>query len=236
MKKKSLLKHHVKKHARRVKKIALRRPFLFFFSLFVTCFSFLAVLVHFVPVLGFDVYASQEIQEPRAFSPALPPVMEMISFFGNPMPLVLGVALVFSVYWFLAYHLEAIFILLAAGVNVLTVALKLLVNRPRPEADLVQIYQTFADASFPSGHVTYYVAFFGFIGISMFFLDRLRLWVRASIFCVCLVLIVMIPFSRVYLGAHWLTDVVGGFLLGSAFLMVLTKMYVEQRQKKGWVL
>jgi len=73
--------------------------------------------------------------------------------------------------------------------------------------------------SFPSGHAVISVAFFGFI--TYFLLQYIGAWRnRLNISFAVIMLIAAIGFSRLYLGAHFLSDVIGGYLLGMLWLII----------------
>ncbi|QEC75292.1 phosphatase PAP2 family protein [Mucilaginibacter ginsenosidivorax] len=55
--------------------------------------------------------------------------------------------------------------------------------------------------------------------------------IKIVVSAICLFLIFMIPVSRVYLGAHWFTDVLGGFLLGIICLYILSYQYLKTESK-----
>ncbi len=83
------------------------------------------------------------------------------------------------------------------------------VARPRPKL---------TPYGFPSGHVFVSVAFFGMLIYVIWILEKRPAW-RWIATSVCVVLASGIAFSRLYLNAHWFTDVLGGFLGGSAYLL-----------------
>ena len=122
---------------------------------------------------------------------------------------------------------EAGFTLLTLLSGVVVYGLKIAVNRPRPTADLVEVVTNAKFQSFPSGHVTFYVTFFGFL---VYLMARLK-WkadaLRWTVGLFSLTLLLAIPFSRVYLGAHWFTDVLAGFFVGLVCLMVLIRVYLS---------
>ena len=72
---------------------------------------------------------------------------------------------------------------------------------------------------FPSGHVVFYVVFFGFIAfLAWSLLTGYRRWV---VIAACGLLIVLIAPSRVYLGAHWASDVIGEYVIGMLWLIMI---------------
>jgi len=115
-------------------------------------------------------------------------------------------------------------LLAAAGSNAFATAAKIIVHRPRPTEDLVHIVQRVGEFSFPSGHVVFYVTFFGFLFFLAFTLFKPVIW-RTLAGIVFGGLIVLVGPSRVFLGAHWPSDVVGAYLLGSLCLVAVIYFY-----------
>ncbi|MDX5347144.1 MAG: phosphatase PAP2 family protein [Hymenobacteraceae bacterium] len=73
--------------------------------------------------------------------------------------------------------------------------------------------------SFPSGHATTAMALFGFL--TYFIIRYSKTWSsKVFLFIVCLILILLVGFSRIYLGVHYLSDVLAGFLVGGAWLIM----------------
>ena len=106
----------------------------------------------------------------------------------------------------------------ASGVVALQLshALKALVGRERPELD--PLYDV-ASKAWPSGHATASAATFGALGY--FFLRVLpRPWSVLGLVA-CALVVVAVGVTRVYLGVHWPTDVIGGWALGLAWVVVV---------------
>lgn len=105
----------------------------------------------------------------------------------------------------------------SAGAAALVVIVKLAIARPRPSVG--EIVATAGGFSFPSGHSAQAVACYGALAwliahITVTRRSTVLAWTGAAVVALA------IGFSRLYLGVHWLSDVVGGFVLGAAWLSV----------------
>lgn len=99
---------------------------------------------------------------------------------------------------------------------------KTLVERGRPPLVTQVLAET--DYSFPSGHATGAMAGFGMIAVALGYgLPAGRRW---ALLLAAGVLTVLVAATRLYLGEHWLTDVVGGILLGGTVVVVGSSVYV----------
>jgi undecaprenyl-diphosphatase len=185
----------------------------------------LGVLVYTHPVLGIDVKISHALQ---GTSLRLLPLMRFVSFFGIEA-VAFPITLISSALFFLfKRRREAVFTLATIIADVLTVFIKLAIHRPRPTELLVTVSQKLTDPSFPSGHVVHYVVFFGFLIAAMFTLKDLPKLLRVSVISASIILIILVSISRLYLGAHWASDVIGGYLVGFIFLAMLLSLYRKQ--------
>ena len=92
--------------------------------------------------------------------------------------------------------------------------LKEIIMRPRPLNGIISK----TDFSFPSGHTADAVVFFGFLTYLIMHKSESRA-IKGITISISSFMILLIGFSRIYLNAHWLTDVIGGFALG---LFILT--------------
>lgn len=109
-------------------------------------------------------------------------------------------------------------VLSAGGSGAINGLLKWLIGRPRPvAADCLQVVDKFGFLSFPSGHVTFYVCFFGFLWLLAG--ERMRAgWRRLLVMCLLALPILLVSLSRVSLGAHWPSDTLGAYLWSSVWL------------------
>ncbi len=92
---------------------------------------------------------------------------------------------------------------------------KMIIHRPRPEI----AYYIEKGFSFPSGHATLAVAFYGFL-IYVLFRQQKHWKIKVNILFAGLIIILGIGLSRLYLGVHYFSDVWGGYLLGALWLII----------------
>jgi undecaprenyl-diphosphatase len=100
---------------------------------------------------------------------------------------------------------------LMAGAGALQWLAKWAVNRPRPNLDPL---------GFPSGHVLSLVVFFGLMIYLVVTASGVRRRWRACASLVCLLTVLAVAFSRLYLDRHWLSDVAGGLTIGMTYLLL----------------
>lgn len=103
---------------------------------------------------------------------------------------------------------------LAVGAAV-NVVLKAVIGRPRPPDPATGV----ALASFPSGHTLQATLLLGLMPVAIYVLSGQR-WLFRTMVGVCSAGIVGVAWSRVHLGAHWPTDVIGGVIVGAALILV----------------
>lgn len=188
-------------------------------------FVILTILVSYTPVLLFDQKISEEVQEHQHL--LLDVSMKAVSWPGyapQSILLVLSASLIFFLF---KKKKEAFFIALTLLSGVISSSLKILTNRPRPTDDLVRIIDVAKYKSFPSGHVLLYVIFFGFLIVLMSKMKNINLAVRITVIAISAFFLFIIPISRIYLGAHWFTDVFGSILLGLLLLFILSYVYLK---------
>lgn len=111
-------------------------------------------------------------------------------------------------------------------------ALKALYDRPRP--DLVPHGSFVYSASFPSGHTTLSTATFLTLAMLIASLEERRRS-KALVYAIAVFVLVGVGVSRVYLGVHWPSDVLGGWVLGAAWALLawLALRYLGGRTRGG---
>ena len=178
----------------------------------VAVYAIIAALVFVLGTEGLDVNVSRSLQRYQA--PWLDQFMVFISWFATLWGGGISVAVV-ALFWLLrGRRLAAGFMLLTLLVVPIVSVIKQAFGRVRPTAEVVRVFRQFNHESFPSGHVVFYTVFFGFLAFLFYRSTDFPGWLRRLVIGFCVALIALVPFSRMYLGAHWFTDVLAGFVLG----------------------
>ncbi len=150
-------------------------------------------------------------------TPFLAQVFYIITNFAAPTTIViLGVVAVLYLYFKKELAYIYALTLTGLGTEASVYVIKILINRPRPLADIA--YYIEKDPSFPSGHSAIAMAFFGFC--TYYLLHHIQGQGKKTLTLVLgTLLILLIGFSRLYLGVHFMSDVLGGFLIGGLWLV-----------------
>lgn len=207
-----------------------RRAALFhLFALFASAgFVALAVAAHMIPYFHMDLVVARALQGYHgAFFSGL---MRGVSWIGFvPQVDLLGV-LAILVLLFAGLRWEAVASVFAACGMIVGWLVKLIVVRPRPSADLINVIANLPSKSFPSGHVVMITTFAGFLAFLVFTLLKPS-WGRTALLVVFAALIALMGPSRIYLGQHWFSDVMGAYLLGSLWLALTIWFYRWGKQR-----
>ena len=186
-------------------------------------FGLLTFLVKTMPSFAIDLQITKAIQQINF--PSFAWLMTVVSWAGfGPQVVIITVLIILLIYG-LGLHWETVMAIVAAvlstGVNLLV---KDLVQRSRPTAGAVNVIDILNSYSFPSGHVMYYLGFLGFVGFLVFSL--LKPSIKRSLLLVLIgIPILLIGISRIYLGQHWASDVLGAYLLGTLTLVATIQLY-----------
>jgi membrane-associated phospholipid phosphatase len=198
-------------------------------ALLIGAFGVLTFMVYTVPFFAIDLQITKAIQLSR--SPFFSWVMNLISWPGFSPQVLIVTGLIALLIYAVGLHWEAVMAFVAAisslAINVLV---KELIRRPRPTPDLVNVFDTLNNYSFPSGHVMFYMVFFGFIWFLAFTLLKPSLK-RSLLLAFSGGLVVSIGLSRIYLGGHWASDVLGAYLLGSLTLIANIQFYLWGKKR-----
>lgn len=207
-----------------------------------------------------DLSTMEAVQHWHPFANWVNPLLNFPSQLDNPVPayIALGVWIVIlllgtliallrglrvaALAWLLATVFFTVTDMASAGINVLV---DKLVGRPRPNPHIepIHVYTPLVPfPTYPSGHTEHDVAYYGFL-LYLSFTKPVRRWkyhwllIPLQIYAVFDIL--AIGYSRVYLGDHWLTDVLGGYLEGALCLVcfiffyhMLTKIVAQWRAKR----
>ncbi|HKJ09450.1 MAG TPA: VTT domain-containing protein [Gammaproteobacteria bacterium] len=189
--------------------------------LVVTAWLFAAVLaavVHGSPLQGLDLLLYRWLQNLR--TPWADRVMVALTELGDATVLTAVVAATaLWLAWRRRWKALGHWLATAAGAAIMVRILKLTLQVPRP----APLYEGAGAFAFPSAHAGTNLAVYGFLAVLVAReLAPERRWlpyVGAS------ALIVLIAFSRLYLGAHWLSDVIGGLALGLSWTALMGIAY-----------
>jgi membrane-associated phospholipid phosphatase len=198
-----------------------RTVFIAFWAAGAVLFGVMSALAALRDTFPGDLFLSHRWQDVDV--PALGGTLSFVNALGFPIAAALtgvGAALFALVRrrW-----LEAVLILLTFLSHGLQSGIKELVGRARPSDELVRVSEQANGPAFPSGHVVGAVVFYGLL---LYLTPRLiespPLRVLLRLFCAFM--IVATGPARVYTGAHWPSDVAGGYLLGLLFLALLVAL------------
>lgn len=197
-------------------KQAIFLSFLFFLIL-----SFFAKLNPYFP---FDLTITRFIQSINL--PLFDKVMAFLTIMGNT-PFWFIEILTVSVFGLALKEIKEGVLIAVSGFGAvwLSVVIKEIIGRPRPSSSLVNLLETHPmPDSFPSGHVLFFVGFYGFL----LFLSYTKLKKglgRTLLIYLFSSLIILISFSRIYVGAHWFSDTLGSYLIGYVWLYFMSYIY-----------
>lgn len=182
-----------------------------------TAYVLLALLTAHAGVFLFEEHTRSAVS--LAHAPVLDGVMRAVSLLGDSWGLIPLILLASAALWRRHRDWATALPAIMVGTWALQWAAKWTTDRPRPNL---------APLGFPSGHVLSLVVLFG---LAAYVLCRVRSdrAARALGICCASTLLVMVAASRLYLEAHWILDVAGGFLLGLAYLMLMIWI-VEMRE------
>ena len=134
--------------------------------------------------------------------------------------------------WKMRLRLEAVMTLAMCWTSMLARrGIKPLVDRPRPSVRLVLVKNQSRGKSFPSGDVASSVSLWGWM-FALGLLQKQEMQTRKKfLLSLPLLLVALVGPARIYLGDHWATDVLGGYLFGGGWLGLSLRLYLMLREK-----
>jgi undecaprenyl-diphosphatase len=191
------------------------------FSVLFLAGLFFLLAFQYKKLVGFDGIVSNYIQELR--SDELTEFFIFITYIGS-YHISFPVVVVVSAYCLLNKKIWAGIIVYVNlfGARYLNGMLKETFSRDRPDAGhLVDV----GGLSFPSGHSMNTAAFFGFLCYLLWFYGRKSSKNYIFFIAGIIGLILLIGISRIYLGVHYPSDVLGGFIAGGGWLLISVKLF-----------
>jgi len=180
------------------------------------------------PYFSVDVSLTRWIQQ---LNPSLALVLDALSYIGFPPIVTIGYAVIILGMFLTRHRLAAVGAGMATlGAAGLTDLIKIIVQRPRPPAELVQVAHQIKSYGFPAGHVLNATAFMGFL----WYLAWARMapsWQRTTLLVLLAAVILLMGPARVYAGEHWPSDVLGAYLIAIAWLAVPISFYQWRRRR-----
>lgn len=187
-------------------------------------FGVLEDVISGAPLVRADTAIFQALQDLR--TPPGDAVMLVFTELGDTIVVVAMTAAVFLwLAWQRAGRMAAYWLVAIAGASTINTAIKVALYRPRPTE---LFYTGWSAFSFPSGHSTVNLVLYGFLA---FLIGRgLRAAWRIPVMLVALCFALLIAFSRLYLGAHWFSDVIGGLAFGTTWIAILAAFYLRKNR------
>lgn len=154
------------------------------------------------------------------------PIMKIITWFGSAYCLI-SLTLIL----FVTIKNKRVGALIGINISIITIInqlLKFILQRPRPTEFRIVNESGY---SFPSGHSMISMAFYGFLAY-LIYKNIKNKYVKWILIIVLLLLPLLIGISRIYLGVHYTSDVLAGFLISISYLIVYTSIINRIRTNK----
>lgn len=172
-------------------------------------------------LVSIDIVWTKIIQE--QISEQITPIMNIVTFFGSTLWFAITTIAIFLVFFFIKKRKQEaiLFVSTMAFSGAFNQLLKWIFQRPRPTSlSLIEA----SGHSFPSGHSMASFTFYGLITFLIIFKVN-HLAKKVIVVLLAAFIILMIGISRIYLGVHYPTDVLAGFIAGAATLILFLIAY-----------
>ncbi|MBO0999923.1 phosphatase PAP2 family protein [Bacillus sp. SD075] len=195
-------------------------------------FSFMAFTISANEYLKFDEVVIPLVQGWE--SPLLTVIMKFFTYIGSTGSLIiLSLVILFFLYRVLKHRLELVlFTAVMVGSPLLNLMVKLFFQRARPDLHrLIEI----GGYSFPSGHAMNAFSLYGILTFLLWRHIKTR-WARISLILFSMMMILSIGMSRIYLGVHYPSDILAGYLAGGCWIAIsiwFFQRYQDRRRNKG---
>lgn len=194
-----------------------------FFVLFTSLFAFL--VVHVLVRKNIDMDEAMATYLTLHYNEGIGSLMKLFTILGSAVFLVIAYTIMFVFYAFYRKNMTLALRILGTGAcgYILMTVLKLIFHRTRPLHPLIHALNTF---SFPSGHTTTSIVFFGIV-IYLLCKERISLSSKVSWSTFLIILGLLVGLSRVYLREHFLTDVLAGICV--AYFNLYVTLYLFEK-------
>ncbi|RHW43436.1 PAP2 family protein [Neobacillus notoginsengisoli] len=191
-------------------------------------FSFMAALVNKHKLIHFDQNIIQYVQGFE--SPKLTAMMKLFSLIGGTMAvMVISLLAIFILYIAFKHRSELVlFIAVMVGANFLFLSLKQVFHRARP--DLHRLAEA-SNYSFPSGHATMAFALYGALTFLLWRHISSQIG-RVLLIILSAFMILTIGISRIYLGVHYPSDIMGGYFISAFWLTFAIGFYQRYKERQ----
>jgi undecaprenyl-diphosphatase len=159
-------------------------------------------------------------------------VMVLNTLIGSAVFLNMLVVPVAVLLWKMRLRLEAVMTIAMSWTNALARAgIKSVIDRPRPNPLLVHVTKPSMGKSFPSGHVASSLNFWGWLFTLGVLQKPWNRTGRRALLSMPLLCVILVGPARIYLGNHWATDVLGGYLFGGGWFCLSLRVYFWLRER-----
>jgi membrane-associated phospholipid phosphatase len=165
-------------------------------------------------------------------NPTLTAALKGFSYiFGDWRAALLTTFCVLLVLWRIGKR-EAVMLAMAGLLSLLNYLFKALIGRPRPSVDLVLVMIKESNNSFPSSHAFLSVMLLGTL-IYLLNSHLQKRVLRITLSVILGLLVLLVGLTRVYLGVHWFSDVIAGYIFGGFFLTLVIMGYEIWQQRRS---